>query len=154
MTYHLETMQQWWEGAEMADASPGDTIIERHVCDKDGDIYFTIGEHREGMRGLIGTSSTRILERAPKPTWHDALAVIATYGHIEGFITRGPLLNVGKGAWRAVDGCLSQVGQLHDVTPLIPAEVTDEMVVRFLEEDNGRTDIRVLLAAALGAEEV
>lgn len=165
-TNHIDQLAQWWDSAEDAPASPGDRIIERHVCERDGDTYYTVGVHREGMRGLIGKSGTRILSRAPKPkpAWHGAVAVTARSAnapedHREPFIRSGatPDVWIGEGGY-----CFSD--DLRDVTPLIEAKVTDEAMRRvFIALDpvlnrhlsmtkEDEEYVRYIVAAALGLD--
>lgn len=164
MTDPIDQLKEWWENAEDAPASPGDRIIERHVCERDEDTYYTVGVHREGMSGLIGKSSTRILHRAPKPAWHDAVAVVARSanapaGHREPFIRSEatPGVWIGEGGYGYSD-------DLRDVTPLIEAKVTDEQARKALTayyedtpgetgwHDDTVTQMRLAIADALGIE--
>lgn len=156
---HIDQLAEWWDSAEDAPASPGDRIIERHVCERDEDTYYTIGVHREGMRGLIGKSGTRILARAPKPkpAWHDAVAVIAHAddGHIRQVWER----DGDTDYWCGTEGYLVRTEKLHDVTPMLEAKVTDDAVARVSDvlrahygtHDNDHTAQEVI-AAALGIE--
>lgn len=158
---HIDQLAQWWETAEDAPASPGDLIIERHVCERDEDTYYTVGVHREGMRGLIGKSGTRILARAPKPkpAWHDAVAVTATATDELGDEITAVWVREGDELWCNEEGGMVLRDDLRDVTPLIEAKVTDEMVergaqastpagVRYLRPH----EVREILTAALGLE--
>ena len=160
-TNRINQLAEWWDNAEDAPASPGDHIIERHVCERDEDTYYTVGVHREGMSGLIGKSGTRILARAPKPkpAWHDALAVLAGCKHDAPDRGRGTFINDRSGQWLDESGERYDSDDLTDVTPLIKAEVTDEMVergarvstpagVRYLHP----SEVREVLTAALGLE--
>ena len=158
---HIEQLEEWWEDAEDAPAKVGDLIIERHVCEKDGEVYYTVGVHREGMRGLIGKSGTRILSRARKPAWHDAVAIIATGDAGDGDLFTGVWVPEGPhGNWISADtGIILSTDQLYNVTPLIEAKVTDEMVDRVLDVLHAWNDTypaglgTKLAAAALGIEE-
>lgn len=158
-TNRINQLAEWWENAEDAPASPGDHIIERHVCGRDEDTYYTVGVHREGMSGLIGKSVTRILSRAPKPAWHDALAVLASCKYDAPDRGRGTFINDRRGQWLDESGKRYVSDDLTDVTPLIKAEVTDEMVERardYMSVNTGQTHthkaIRGVLTAALGLE--
>ena len=101
----------------------------------------------------------------PKPAWHDALAVMARCsnapeGHREPFIRSEATHDV----WIAEAG-YGRTENLRDVTPLIEAKVTDEMIVRAANAWTGngyqttrdlsrdlREDITHALTAALGLE--
>ena len=157
MTDHIDQLKEWWENAEDAPANPGDRIIERHVCERDEDTYYTIGVHREGMRGLIGKSGTRILSRAPKPAWHDAVAVIA---HTD-FCERQVWERAPDGTYSGSAGDVADDYELRDVTPLIEAKVTDEMVQRGLTAWTGSISetggfygvaMKAAITAAMGLE--
>ena len=165
---HIDQLAEWWENAEDAPASPGDRIIERHVCERDEDTCYTIGVHREGMRGLIGKSGTRILARAPKPkpTWHDAPAVTAKgredWDHVEAFSRND---DYDPPRWIDNQGITYTAEQLSDVTPLIEAKVTDEtartVLDRYYETETGHdwpedtiALMRLAVTAALGLESV
>src|SRR5699024_8779199 len=93
----------------------------------------------------------------PKPAWHDAVAVIAHTddGHIRQVWER----DGDTGYWCGTEGYLVRTEKLRDVTPLIEAKVTDEMVergarvstpagVRYLHP----SEVREVLTAALGLE--
>ena len=158
-TNRINQLAEWWENAEDAPPSPGDHIIERHVCERDEDTYYTVGVHREGMRGLIGKSGTRILSRAPKPAWHDALAVVAECKHDAPDRGRGTFINDRSGQWLDESGERYVSSDLTDVTPLVKAEVTDEMVGRALDvadrHEAAVINTRIMreaLTAALGLE--
>ena len=99
----------------------------------------------------------------PKPAWHDALAVMARCsnapeGHREPFIRSEATHDV----WIAEAG-YGRTENLRDVTPLIEARVTDEMVLAALNASTGLDmptvtsfkrdeieDMRYALTAALG----
>lgn len=135
MNDHIDQLAEWWENAEDAPANPGDRIIERHVCERDEDTYYTVGVHREGMSGLIGKSSTRILARAPKPAWHNAVAVMAV---TPASPSRDALVGAGAGEWYSYRwNRYVKSDDLRDVTPLIEAKVTDEMVLKALNDKWG-----------------
>lgn len=63
----------------------------------------------------------------PKPAWHDAHAVHATTASNTAFYD---IFISDNGQWRNVDGDFFTASELLNATPLIPAEVTDEMVDR------------------------
>src|SRR5690606_25566628 len=81
---------------------------------------------------VMPEETVRILARAPKPkpAWHDAVAVMARCsgapeGHREPFIRSEATPDV----WIGEGGC-GYTDVLRDVTPLIEAKVTDDMVER------------------------
>ena len=159
LTTHIDTLTQWWDEAEIPDANTlprdGDRIIIRYnsewyeIATADGDVD----------ESEIG-SNTRILARAPKPkpAWHDAVAVMARCsnapeGHREPFMRSEATPDVWIG-----EGGYGHTGDLRDVTPLIEAKVTDEMVDRILDVIDARFDNypagigEALAVAALGLE--
>ena len=98
----------------------------------------------------------RILSRAPKPAWHNAVAVMAvTVGRPE---RRVFMRDVEPGWWVDADSSY-ETDELAHVTPLIKAEVTDEMVERARSAPSfgGRLSptprlVHEMLTAALGLE--
>ena len=105
--------------------------------------------------------SVRILARAPKPkpAWHDAVAVMAGYSNAPGD-HREPFIRseATRDVWAGEAGH-ARTEDLRDVTPLIEAKVTDEMVERleghFLNTANMALPeglARRMLTAALGLE--
>ena len=159
MNNHIDQLTEWWENAEVPTSATlpkdGDRIIIRYnsewyeIATADGDA----DEHDL-------SSYTRILARAskPKPAWHDALSVMARCshapeGHREPFIRSEATHDVwiGEGGWARTE-------DLRDVTPLIEAKVTDEMVERGRDIGvKGKMPdpelVRRILTAALGIEE-
>ena len=114
---HLDQLSYWWDIAEEGIPKAGDTVI--------------FNERRKGL-GFHVTKATvdhsavynnaRILSRAPKPVWHNAVAVMARRAtapedHREPFIRSEatPDVWIGEGGY-----CYSD--DLRDVTPLIEAE--------------------------------
>ena len=99
----------------------------------------------------------RILSRAPKPAWHNAVAVMAvTVGRPE---RRVFMRDVEPGWWVDADSSY-ETDELAHVTPLIKAEVTDEMVERardYMSDQTGQTHshsaIRGVLSEALSVSD-
>ena len=162
---HLDQLSYWWDIAEEGVPKAGDTVIfdERH---KGLGFHVT----KATMFHPHGYANARILSRAPnpKPTWHDAVAVVASAELFpderrvmvkcgETIIGRGPKViyweDSSSGAeWRSEDP--------RDVTPLIEAKVTEEMVEKaldYMRDQTGQTHthnaIQGTLRAALGIEE-
>ena len=157
-TNHIDQLAEWWENAEKGTPREGDTYIARFPG-RDG--YETGVVDSDGLpTGML--PDTRILARAPKPkpAWHDAVAVMARCSnapedHREPFIRSEATPDV----WIGEGGC-GYTDDLRDVTPLIEAKVTDEMVDRVREYKDftgrryfaSREGARHLLAIALGLE--
>ena len=160
---HIDQLREWWESAEEGIPSAGDTVIfdERHR----GLGFHITQATKDHPRGY---DNARILARAPKPkpAWHDAVAVIAasTVGDQDG---GGPVGRVfervehlgGREVVWAHGDIEYETEELCDVTPLIEAKVTDEMVERleghFLNTANMALPeglARRMLTAALGLE--
>ena len=162
MTTHIDTMQEWWELAGVGIPQAGDTVIfdERHR----GLGFHVTQATTDHPRGY---DNARILARAPKPAWHDAVAVMARCsnapeGHREPFIRSEATHDVWAG-----EAGHARTEDLRDVTPLIEAKVTDEMVKRalcegealgYIERTSRKIDgidqnaFRAILTAALGLE--
>lgn len=155
---HIDQLAQWYADAEQGAISEGDTLII-----KVGGGYtvetsdFPIPDPADEVR---------ILARAPKPkpAWHNAVAVIATwYDSMEDETITGVWTH-DAGVWMHESGICVDAENLRDVTPLIKAKVTDEQVRKVLEhyyeaqpgETEWHNDIvtkmRLALAAALGVE--
>ena len=153
---HIDQLKEWWENAEKAmRARPGDTIIEDRR-DREGgfDIRPVVVEEIIGKR-------TRILARAPKPAWHDAVAVTATATDELGDEITAVWVREGDELWRSDEGGMVLRDDLRDVTPLFEAKVTDEMRDRVRDYyriehqvELPRDDVWLneLLTAALGLE--
>ena len=159
-TNHIDQITEWWESAEEGVVEKGDTVINR----SHGETTVYVATERARHQH----PSTRILARAPKPAWHDAVAVIA---HTACFSERRPfalthtedVLDPYNAEWVTLD-------DLIDPVPLIEAKVTDEMVERGAqaawasemgnrwdsawedEKDITRNTVRTALTAALGLE--
>ena len=164
MTAHIDTVQEWWKLAEVGIPQAGDTVLfdERHR----GRGFRVMQATKDHPRGY---DNARILSRAPKPkpAWHDAVAVMAgcsnaPEGHREPFIRSEATRDVWAG-----EAGHARTEDLRDVTPLIEAKVTDEMVKRalgeaeehgYIERVFGEVDgidqnaFRAILTAALGLE--
>lgn len=128
-TDHIDQLKEWWEAAEIptADSLPrdGDRIIYRYNSE-----WYEIATSRGDAEASDLFAGMRILTRAPKPAWHDSVAVMARSvnapeGHREPFIRSeaSPDVWIGEGGY-------GYSGDLRDVTPLIEAKVSDEMVAR------------------------
>ena len=157
MTAHIDTLKEWLENAEEGVIEKGDTVINR----SDGETTVYVATERARRQHPC----VRILSRAPKPAWHDAVAVMARCsgapeGHREPFIRS----EVTPGVWIG-EGGHGHTEVLRDVTPLIEAKVTDEMTLRYLNHswDAAETELhafeevevrtaRNALTAALGLE--
>lgn len=152
---HIDQLTEWWESAEVPTSATlpkdGDRIIIRYnpewyeIATADGDA----GEDEL-------SADTRVLARAPKPkpAWHDAVAVIANAGGDTCVWVRSA---ADDGIWIDGEGEESvTTDDLRDVTPLIEAKVTDEMVnaayayAPSIFPEKGT--VRRVLAAALGIE--
>lgn len=118
-TSHIDQLAEWWETAEEGVLEKGDTAI--HRSDGETTVYVAV------ERAPRQHPNARILARAPKPkpAWHDAVAVIASTDNL----TRQVWERDGDG-WYGTDGYRVDAEALEDVTPLIEAKVTDEMVDR------------------------
>ena len=161
-TNHIDQLKEWWDEATPGIPKTGDTYIEdeRHRGSSFR-IVEAATDHRYGFENI------RILSRAPKPkpAWHDAVAVMARCsnapeGHREPFIRSEATRDVWAG-----EAGHARTEDLRDVTPLIEAKVTDEMVLAALNASTGLDmlavtsfkrdeieDMRYALTAALGLE--
>ena len=164
MTAHIDTLKEWWSEAEEGVIEKGDTVINWFG----GETTVYVAAERARRQN----PHTRILARAPKPepAWHDAVAVIAHTddGHIRQVWER----DGDTGYWCGTEGYLVRTEKLRDVTPLIEAKVTDEMIERAshavvnwtyrprpetticldLGDKGSRALVGTILAAALGLE--
>ena len=161
-TNHVDQLAQWYADAErITDTNLpriGDTLIFPYNA---GGYAIEVEEDGWTPDDVVAGESVRILARAPKPepAWHDAVAVMAgcwnaPEGHREPFIRSDATPDV----WIGEGGC-GRTDDLRDVTPLIEAKVTDEMVERleghFLNTANMALPeglARRMLTAALGLE--
>ena len=157
-TNHIDQLNKWYEEAEKGAVQKGDTVIAQ-VADGQYNVFTAFDSVTQEYDKL------RILARAPKPkpAWHDAVAVIATRNRDHGYV-RGVWANVGGGRWHGVNGGIVNADDLTDVTPLIEAKVTDEMVERVfnaldpsvnwrlsMTKDDEKY-VRYIVAAALGLD--
>ena len=155
-TNHIDQLAQWYADAEqITKANPpraGDTLILPYNA---GGYAVEAEEDGWTPDDVVPGESVRILARAPKPAWHDADFVVARYendDHWQGYLRHGGDL------WIDSEGQKYTTGVLRDVTPLIEAKVTDEMVDRILDVIAARFDNypagigEALAVAALGLE--
>ena len=151
-TNHIDQLSKWWENAEKGTPNAGDTIIWRK---RDDDFAIYQADSGEDQPD----SSLRILARAPKPkpAWHDAKVVIASTDYCERQVWERDTTYENRWYGTAGDGAVTR--DLRDVTPLIEAKVTDEMVERGYYAENTAPDglsgpqyVRRILTAALGLE--
>ena len=155
---HVETLKEWWENADQVAPMRGDLVIE-NVSDEDGPEYRIRkwpGDRKEKL------SYVRVLEPRPKPAWHDAVAVIAHTYYGERRVWERDSLG-----WYSTGGDVANTEDLRDVTPLIEAKVTGEMVVRVtatvygIDKETARSGLyvderdecREIITAALGLED-
>ena len=164
MTAHIDTLNEWYENAERItrDNIPkdGDTIIYPGP----GEGSYIVEPNTEGWEPQIvyEDEECRILARAPKPkpAWHDAPAVIASTDYCERQVWQRDPTQENRWYGTAGDGAVTE--DLRDVTPLIEAKVTDEMVARAMKfwdpncpGEHDADDIqwaREFITAALGLE--
>ena len=130
LTTHIDTLTEWWESAEDGIGKAGDVVIERDDSpnfETASYAVFTLG--RDEHENL---TYRRILHRAPipKPAWHDAPAVTATYRDDYGTVTGVWTPSGNHGYWIGPEDDVVTHDSLEAVTPLIEAKVTDEMVER------------------------
>lgn len=165
MNTHIDQMKEWWDGAEQGPFRKGDTVIRFNDSGNGYKIYEAQADNED--------QRIRILARKPKPkpAWRNAVAVIARVddGSQHPDTSRVALLRDTSEPGQWVRGYCDNVytDELSDVTPLIPAVVTDGMVVRathaavvrgVLELTYGMVDkadherFRAILTAALGLE--
>lgn len=124
-TNHIDQLAQWWSEAEHEPFRKGDVLIARF---DDRPMPYEV--YPAGCDSDSPADHVRILSRAPKPkpAWHDAVAVIAHTD--DGHIRQAWERDGDTGYWMGTEGCIARADTLRDVTPLIEAEVTDEMVKR------------------------
>ena len=150
---HIDQLDKWWDEAEEGVIEKGDTVINR----SDGETTVYIATKRAGRQ----YPAARILARAPKPAWHDAVAVTATATDELGDEITAVWVREGDELWRSDEGGMVLRDDLRDVTPLFEAKVTDEMRDRVRDYyriehqvELPRDDVWLneLLTAALGLE--
>ena len=152
----IDQLKEWWDSAEVptSHALPrkGDRIIFRYNSE-----WYEVATAADDAEECDLFEGMRILSRAPKPAWHNAVAVMAvTVGRPE---RRVFMRDVEPGWWVDADSSY-ETDELAHVTPLIKAEVTDEMVERARSAYWGPTyggsvdeRVRAILTAALGIED-
>ena len=159
-TNHVDQLAQWYAEAEQITKTnlpcAGDALIFPYNA---GGYAVEAEEDGWTPDDVVPGESVRILARAPKPAWHGAVAVMARCsnapeGHREPFIRSEATRDVWAG-----EAGHARTEDLRDVTPLIEAKVTDEMVERleghFLNTANMALPeglARRMLTAALGLE--
>lgn len=122
---HIDTLTEWWDGAERGIAHDGDLIIS--YSDAAASISRCKGDMERENEGI------RILHRAPapKPAWHDAVAVtIGRIGRRDVFVK-----DPDSDAWTNAGGNTTlgtSIIAMYAPHPLIEQKVTDEMVSRYL----------------------
>ena len=166
-TNHIDQLAQWHADAEQITKANlpriGDTLI----------LPYNAGGYGVEVEGdgwtpddVVPGEPVRILARAPKPkpAWHDAVAVRARWEDPSGdesepFDGVDTFVNGGDGWWIGGYDNARPAEELHDVTPLIEAKVTDEMVTRAHVEmlrrglgDYSDRALASIIAAALGLE--
>lgn len=159
---HIDQLAQWYADAEQITKTNlprvGDTLIVPYDV---GGFGVEVEEYGWATDDVAAGENVRILARAPKPkpAWHDAVAVVATVPNEYGEGERGVWVRDGDYTWQSEGGICVHADALTDVTPLIEAKVTDEMVTRahveMLRRGLGDYSNRVLasiIAAALGLE--
>ena len=160
-TNHIDQLAQWYADAEQVTKTnlprKGDTLIyprrtSGYIIESDGGGWAPEFVHSAG-------ETVRILARAPepKPAWHDAVAVIATFRDERGMVTGVWVPEGQPGYWEGPEGDVVASGLLEDVTPMIEARVTDETLARVeaaFTDDHDSFDarIRAVTAAALGLD--
>ena len=159
-TNHIDQLAQWYADAEQITKTnlprAGDTLILPYNA---GGYGIEVEEDGWTPDDVVPGEPVRILARAPKPAWHDAVAVTATATDELGDEITAVWVREGDELWRSDEGGMVLREDLRDVTPLIEAKVTDEMVergarastptgVRYLRP----CEVREVLTAALGLE--
>lgn len=155
-TDRMAELAEWWKTAERGIAREGDVVIQK-VSDEQYNTFIAFEDDSQEYDDF------RILERAPqpKPSWRDAVAVIAQTPQAERQVWRPD----GEGTYYGTEGDKADDYELRDVTPLIEAKVADEMVLAALNASTGLNmsavtsfkrdeieDMRYALTAALGLE--
>lgn len=161
----MKQLAQWWKDAEQGVLTPGDLVIWK--MGNSDDPEYAVGKYSDPDM----PKHARILSRAPKPAWHDAVAVIA---HTAGWGRRRVLTRhegvtaSGNTIW-SCGNINYDPSELINPVPLIEARVTDEMVRRLVAKRNGvpadrasrligidyaheAEQVRAELAAALGVD--
>ena len=150
---HIDQLTEWWENAEEGVARRGDALIGKAY---DGRFMVYVADCDEEEPD----DAVRVLARAPKPkpAWHDAPAIIATCTDSDGDEFTGVWTRDDDEYWWSEEGHTLHSDDLRNVTPLIEAKVTDEMVERAVDGASVWTSAmpnslaRAMLAAALGLD--
>ena len=156
---HIDQLAEWWENAEKGAPNKGDTIIRQTERLLSNGYAYEVGT--EDYTDARHLDNVRILARAPKPkpAWHDAPAIIATWYDPTEDETITGVWTHDAGVWKHEEGICVDADALTDVTPLIEAKVTREMVERARAEcmkwefgGISKNATRAILTAALGIE--
>ena len=140
---HIDQLAQWYAKAEQITSAnlpcAGDTLIFPYNA---GGYAIEVEEDGWTPDDLVPGEPVRILARAPKPkpAWHDAPAVTATYRDDYGAVTGVWTPSGNHGYWIGPEDDVVTHDSLEDVTPLIEAKVTDEMIDRILDVLAARFD--------------
>ena len=159
-TNHIDQLAQWYADAERITDTNLPRIGDTLIFPYNADGYAIMAEEDDWTPDdVVPGESVRILARAtkPKPAWHDAPAVIASTDYCERQVWQRDT-TYGT-PWYGTEGDGAVTSDLRDVTPLIEAKVTDEMVERleghFLNTANMALPeglARRMLTAVLGLE--
>lgn len=157
-TNPIDQLKQWYDDAEQVTETnlprPGDTLIFPYNA---SGYAFEVEEAAWTPEDVVPGETVRIYSRAPKPAWHNAVAVIAhtDEGHVRQVWER----DGDTGYWLGTESCLVRTDALRDVTPLIVAKATNLMRGRVgdvLMSRYGTTGpdgtVEAILTAALGIE--
>ena len=157
-TNPIDQLKKWYDDAEQVTETnlprPGDTLIFPYNT---SGYAFEVEEAAWTPEDVVPGETVRIYSRAPKPSWHNAVAVIAhtDEGHVRQVWER----DGDTGYWLGTESCLVRTDALRDVTPLIEAKVTNLMRGRVgdvLMSRYGTTGpdgtVEAILTAALGIE--
>lgn len=166
-TDHIDQLAQWYADAEQVTKTNLPNVGDVLIFPNSNSGGYTIEPNTgEWAPNIVGRHETvRILARAPKskPAWHDAVAVIARVddGSQTPDTSRVALLRDVNEPGQWVRGYCDNVysDELFDVTPLIEAKVTREMVERGAQASTPAGvrylrpyEVREVLNAALGIE--
>lgn len=158
-TDHIDQLAQWYADAEQVTKTNLPNVGDVLIFPNSNSGGYTIEPNTgEWAPNIVGHHETaRILARAPKPkpAWHSAKAIIASTDYCERQVWEWDFLG-----WNGTAGDTANTEDLRDVTPLIEAKVTDEMVdrIREIKDPKGRRyfasreGARYVLAVALGIE--
>ena len=123
----IETMELLFEGGEEGEYREGDTIMQRLSGE-----YITFKSTSYSRTDQY----SRILKRADGPVWVNSLAVTARCSP-ESALEVFRKSDVTPDTWQG-EGGWAHTYDLMDVTPMIPAVVDDEMILRAI---NGYDEI-------------